>query len=56
MVVSFTMQFELFLVVSFITVQYQLLLGYFVLLCIGSVICYWAICALSGSVNYYCAI
>ena len=43
--------------VSFITVQYELLLAVsLVVLCIGSKICYWAICALSGSVNYYCAI
>ena len=51
------MQYELFLVGSFITVQYELLLAAsFVVLCIGSEICYWAICALSGSVNYYCVI
>ena len=56
-VVSFTMQYELFLVVSFITVQYELFLASFitvqyelllevsfVVLCIGRIICYCAIC------------
>ena len=56
MVVSFTVQYELFLVVSFITVQYELLLeASFMALCIDGVVCYWAICALSGIVGYYCA-
>ena len=40
-----TAQYELFLA-SFITVQYELLLAAsFVVLCIGSIICYCAICA-----------
>ena len=41
---------ELFLAVSFVTVQYELS---------GSVICYYAICPVSGNVwqyNFYCAI
>ena len=57
MVVSFAMQYELFLVVSFVAVQYELLLAAsFVVLCIGSIICCRAVCALSGGVNYYCAV